>query len=386
MLFEDQKTITRRIIIICSFIVVVLIVWNTNSLFRIMKNEERVKMEGWVVAQFEIQQKSAEDEISELAYWYTVHGKLSSPMIIVDKNDSIVGYNNIDTIKIARDPNYIYKMLNRIKKDNDPISIDYDDFINQRLYYGDSSLLKKLTYFPIALVLIIVLFATVTYFFYRTSKISEQNKLWAGMAKETAHQIGTPLSSLLGWIEILRSQNVEESTLVEINKDVERLQTITERFSQIGSIPKLERTDIIEETTNTFNYLKMRSSKLIMFELKVPEDIIYVNLNSQLFSWTIENLVKNAIDAMKGKGLLRLVVKQRDKEVKIQIIDTGKGIPRSQFYQIFEPGFTSKKRGWGLGLSLAKRIVEDYHEGKLRVSHSEIGKGTTMEIVLNIID
>ncbi|NER16988.1 sensor histidine kinase [Spongiivirga citrea] len=386
MLFEDQKTITRRIIIICSFIVVVLIVWNTNSLFRIMKNEERVKMEGWVVAQYEIQQNSTEDNISELAYWHTVHGKLNSPMIIVDKNDSIVNYDNIDSIKIARDPNYIYKILDRIKKDNDPIIIDYDNFLNQRLYYGDSSLLKKLTYFPIALVLIIVLFATVTYFFYRTSKISEQNKLWAGMAKETAHQIGTPLSSLLGWIEILRSQNVEESTLVEINKDVERLQTITERFSQIGSIPKLERTNIITETTNTFNYLKMRSSKLITFELLVPEDFIYVNLNSQLFSWTIENLVKNAIDAMKGKGLLRLVVKQRDKEVKIQIIDTGKGIPRSQFYQIFEPGFTSKKRGWGLGLSLAKRIVEDYHQGKLRVSHSEIGKGTTMEIVLNIID
>ncbi len=386
MLFEDQKTITRRIIIICSFIVVVLIVWNTNSLFRIMKNEQRVKMEGWVVAQYEIQQNSTEDNISELAYWYTVHGKLSSPMIVVDENDSIINYNNIDTLKVARDPNYLYKMLDRIKKDNDPISIDYDDFLNQRVYYGDSSLLKKLTYFPIALVLIIVLFATVTYFFYRTSKISEQNKLWAGMAKETAHQIGTPLSSLLGWIEILRSQNVEESTLVEINKDVERLQTITERFSQIGSIPKLERTNIISETTNTFNYLKMRSSKLITFELLAPEDFIYVNLNSQLFSWTIENLVKNAIDAMKGKGLLRVVVKQRDKEVRIQIIDTGKGIPRSQFYQIFEPGFTSKKRGWGLGLSLAKRIVEDYHEGKLRVAHSEIGKGTTMEIMLNIID
>ncbi|MFP2995679.1 HAMP domain-containing sensor histidine kinase [Spongiivirga sp. MCCC 1A20706] len=385
MLFEDQKTITRRIIIVCSFIVVVLIVWNTNSLFRIMKTEERVKMEGWAVAQHEIQRQDPDEDISELAYWYTVRGKLSSPMIIVDKNDSIVGYDNIDTLKIAKDPNYIYKMLERIKKDNEPIKIEYDNFLNQRLYYGNSSLLKKLTYFPIALVLIIVLFATVTYFFYRTSKISEQNKLWAGMAKETAHQIGTPLSSLLGWIEILRSQNVEESTLVEINKDVERLQTITERFSQIGSIPKLERTNIIAETTNTFNYLKMRSSKLITFELQVPEDFIYVNLNSQLYSWTIENLVKNAIDAMKGKGLLRVVARLSDKEVKIKIIDTGKGIPRSQFNQIFEPGFTSKKRGWGLGLSLAKRIIEDYHQGKLRVSHSEIGKGTTMEIVLNVI-
>ncbi|MGC1630603.1 MAG: HAMP domain-containing sensor histidine kinase, partial [Gelidibacter sp.] len=205
------------------------------------------------------------------------------------------------------------------------------------------------------------------------------------MAKETAHQIGTPLSSLIGWTEILRSEDVNPSYLLEIEKDISRLQTITERFSKIGSIPTLKKADIVKETVDSYEYLKARSSNLINFEIEAPEHPIYVDLNTQLYSWTIENLVKNAIDSMKGKGGLKVTIFENEKDVKITVTDTGKGIPKSLFHKIFEPGFTSKKRGWGLGLSLAKRIVEDYHNGKIKVLHSEINKGTTMQISLKLI-
>ena len=205
------------------------------------------------------------------------------------------------------------------------------------------------------------------------------------MAKETAHQIGTPLSSLVGWTEILRGEKVNPSYLEEIEKDITRLQTITDRFSKIGSLPTLTKTDIVKDTLESYDYLKARSSKLIDFSIEVPEETLFVNLNSQLYSWTIENLVKNAIDAMKGKGQLSIKIKSDGKFVRIQVIDTGKGIPKSQFQTVFQPGFTSKKRGWGLGLSLARRIIEDYHNGRIKVLSSEQGKGTTMQISLKLL-
>jgi signal transduction histidine kinase len=237
----------------------------------------------------------------------------------------------------------------------------------------------------LALLLIIFLFGAVAFFFYRSTKIAEQNKLWTGMAKETAHQIGTPLSSLVGWTEILRSENVNPDYIIEIEKDINRLQTITERFSKIGSMPTLEKLDIVNETLESYDYLKARSSDLIDFEISAPDQSIYVNLNKQLYSWTVENLVKNAIDAMKGKGQISISIFQEGKDVKINITDSGKGIPKTKFSKIFDPGYTSKKRGWGLGLSLAKRIIEDYHQGKIKVLHSEVGKGTTMQISLKLV-
>jgi signal transduction histidine kinase len=210
--------------------------------------------------------------------------------------------------------------------------------------------------------------------------MATQNKLWAGMAKETAHQIGTPLSSLIGWLEIMKADNVDETTITEIEKDINRLQTITDRFSKIGSEPILEKRDIIEETQQSFDYLQSRFSSQVTFSFKAPKNPILVSLNPALHSWTIENLVKNAIDAMKGRGKLTLMIEDDDKLVNILVADSGKGIPKSQFNQIFEPGFTTKKRGWGLGLSLTKRIVEEYHKGKIKVLNSEIDKGTTMQV------
>jgi len=213
--------------------------------------------------------------------------------------------------------------------------------------------------------------------------MATQNKLWAGMAKETAHQIGTPLSSLIGWLELLKMEAVDPTIIEEIEKDITRLQTITDRFSKIGSEPLLEVKDIVDETKRSFEYLQSRSSKQVKFDFKAPEKNILVNINPTLHSWTIENLVKNAIDAMKGKGELSIEIVEGEKQVYVTVTDTGSGIPKNKFKKIFEPGYTSKKRGWGLGLSLTKRIVSDYHKGKIRVVHSEIGKGTTMQLIFN---
>jgi signal transduction histidine kinase len=273
-----------------------------------------------------------------------------------------------------------------LKNENDPIEIEYVPGKFQYLYYGDSELLNKLKYYPIALLLIIFLFAALIFNFYKSTKMATQNKLWAGMAKETAHQIGTPLTSLVGWVEILKSENVDESTTQEIEKDIQRLQTITERFSNIGSEPKLENKDIIEETQKSYTYLQSRFSKQIEFSFKGPEAPVIVLFNPTLHSWTIENLVKNAIDAMKGKGKLDLEVLHEGGFVRINISDTGSGIPKNQFKNVFEPGFTTKKRGWGLGLSLTKRIVEEYHKGTIKVLHSEIGKGTIMQVSFKVTE
>ena len=385
MMFNDRKTTTRWILIILSFVIVSLILWNTNSLFQTMKNEERKKMQLWATAQTEIQKNIDLNQSIGNLQTDVITSNKSTPMILVE-GDKIISFNNIDEERaIANDSAYLKKILVRIKKENEPILIQYGATVDQKIYYGDSPLLKKIQYYPLALLLIIFLFGAVIYFFYKTSKISDQNKLWAGMAKETAHQIGTPLSSLLGWLEILKSENVEETTISEIQKDVDRLKTITERFSKIGSIPELKQMDLVSKTQESYEYLKARSSKLIDFSIDIPSEEIPVEMNEQLYSWTIENLVKNAIDAMKGKGQLSLAIQPMGKQVSVTVNDTGKGIPKSLHKKIFEPGFTSKKRGWGLGLSLAKRIIETYHSGKIRVKQSEIGKGTTMQIILKTL-
>jgi signal transduction histidine kinase len=210
--------------------------------------------------------------------------------------------------------------------------------------------------------------------------MATQNKLWAGMAKETAHQIGTPLSSLIGWVELLKTENIDETTTSEIERDIERLKTITDRFSKIGSEPKLENRDVIDETLQSYDYLISRFSKQVEFSFDAPKNPILVLLNPTLHSWTIENLVKNAIDAMKGRGKLNVSIEEEGEIVKIKVSDSGIGIPKKQFKSVFEPGFTTKRRGWGLGLSLTKRIVEEYHKGIIKVLHSEIGKGTTMQV------
>ena len=377
MQFSEKRNLTRWFIILASFFIVILILWNTYNFFQIFKNEERAKMEFWASALTTIANANENTDIELPLQIITKNTTI--PIFITDSKENIIDFNNIDE-EISKDSIALKKYFNSVKNDNQPIKMERSNSKYQLVYYGDSPLLNKLKYYPIALLLIIILFGAVVYNFYRATKMSTQNKLWAGMAKETAHQIGTPLSSLIGWLEILKLDNVEESTIVEIEKDITRLQTITDRFSKIGSEPVLEKRDIIEDTKNTVDYLQTRVSQQVIFTFKAPEHPIFVAINPALHSWTIENLVKNAIDAMKGKGSLNIVISELEDIVKISITDTGKGIPKNQFNKVFEPGFTTKKRGWGLGLSLTKRIVQEYHKGKIKVAHSEIGKGTTMQI------
>jgi len=385
MLTKNQNII-RWIIVLSSFIIISLILWNTYSFFQHFKAEERGKMEKWTFAYERFSRDLFDDdaEINEVADFIVTDSTVTTPMLLLDKKNNIMSYRNIDSLKIS-DSLKLKKLVFELQNENIPIDISFGNSDSGTLYYGNSPLLNKLKYYPLALVLIIILFAALAYFFYRSTKIATQNKLWTGMAKETAHQIGTPLSSLIGWTEILRSENVNPDYLIEIEKDVDRLQTITDRFSKIGSVPKLEKIDVILATKDTYDYLKRRSSDLIEFEFEAPKQPVFVKLNIQLYSWTVENLVKNAIDAMRGKGQLNIAISNSDKFVYIQIIDSGKGISKTQFKKIFEPGFTSKKRGWGLGLSLSKRIIEDYHDGKIKVLQSQINKGTTFQIALKTI-
>jgi len=313
----------------------------------------------------------------------------SIPLILTDENDQILldsngnvdanSHQNLDSVK-ATDLEYMNRQLAIMKSENDPIEIRLLNNKVQKIYYRNSDLLDKLTYYPIALILILGLFLAVIYMMFTSGKIAEQNKLWTGMAKETAHQIGTPLSSLLGWIAILKTENINDKYVDEIENDVHRLNTIANRFSKIGSLPELKQKNIVEITKKAYDYLESRSSKQISFSFTTSEESIQTNLNEELYGWVIENLIKNAIDAMQGRGSVSVDISSDAKRIKILVSDTGKGMSKSQFKQIFKPGYTTKKRGWGLGLSLSKRIIEDYHKGKIFVKKSEIGKGTTFQI------
>ena len=379
MIFTKYSNTFRWIIVIASFAIVSLILWKTYEFFQHFKDEERTKMENWSFAQTEFVNSDTNTNLNLTLK--ILNSNTTTPMIVVNEDGNLSSSNNIDLNKVE-DSIYVKKLIEKFKNENDPIFVNADNRVISTIYYGNSSLLNKLKYYPLALLLIIVLFGAVIFFFYSSNKNATQNKLWSGMAKETAHQIGTPLSSLIGWTEILKIENVNPDYIVEIEKDVDRLKTITERFSKIGSLPTLEKADIIKETIESYDYLKARSSKLIDFDLIIPEGEIPVYLNKQLYSWTIENLVKNAIDAMKGRGKLTVEISQLESLVKVSVTDTGKGLSKKNFNKIFEPGFTTKKRGWGLGLSLVKRIIEDFHNGKIKVLQSEKEKGSTIQISL----
>ncbi|NAS12657.1 sensor histidine kinase [Poritiphilus flavus] len=380
MNFSSKRKTSNLVLLIASFVIVSLILWNTNSFFKKFKEEERHKMEIWATAQSELLQSSEDRDLGNL-HVKIFQNNTSTPMILVNKDGS-TKTNNIPEEE-AQDTNYIKSRIARFGAENTPISIDYKGEHLATLYYGNSEVLNKLKYYPIALMLIIFLFGAVIFFFFKTNKASEQNKLWAGMAKETAHQIGTPLTSLLGWSELLKAEEINPEISQEIEKDITRLQTITERFSKIGSLPKLEKKDIVAETKCAYEYLKLRSSKLIHFTFDSKVTQLPVLLNSSLYNWTIENLVKNGIDAMKGKGSISIEIVPEGRYVNVLVSDTGHGIPKSDYQTIFNPGVTSKKRGWGLGLSLVKRIVEEYHKGRIKVLTSS-KEGTVMQISLKV--
>ena len=309
-----------------------------------------------------------------------------NPIIRVDSKGKIIDHKNLD--EVFNDSISLYRSLEKIRKENKPIIIQYKDpisgrlLIDQKLYYGDSLILKKLQYYPLSLFLIIVLFGLLLYFIFKTNKISEQNKLWAAMAKETAHQIGTPLSSLIGWTTLIKDGQNPKVSVMEMEKDIDRLRVITERFSKIGSDPILELHEVNSIIIQTVNYIQKRSSNLIKIKTSLTKKSSIVPINTQLLSWTLENLIKNGIDSLKGVGEIVVSSKLKNKKLIILIQDNGNGIDPENFKKIFLPGFTTKKRGWGLGLSLAKRIIKDYHKGKIYVKESLPKKSTILAIEL----
>ncbi len=383
MKLSSNRSALNWMIILVSFLIVSLILWNTYRFFQKFKEEERIKMENFSVAQRElVKTQDLYGNISDFPL-KIIQSNTSTPMIIEGSEGNFQS-NNID-VNSDNSQEYLKKLSQKFAKENTPIQVIYDGEVLSTVYYGNSVLLNKLKYYPLALALIIILFLGLIYFFYQSSRIATQNKLWTAMAKETAHQIGTPLSSLIGWAELLKNEDVNSSFIDEINNDINRLETITERFSKIGSVPQLTPTDIVQATKNSIQYLEARSSQMVTFNSKLLEGPVLINLNAALYSWTIENLIKNSIDAMKGKGDLSIEMEDTAQELHIRISDTGQGLSKKQFKTIFETGYTTKKRGWGLGLSLAKRIIEQYHDGRIKVLSSELGKGTTFQITLKKI-
>ena len=365
-------------IVVASLAIVSLILWNTYIFFQQFKEQERVKVE-ILTAAFKKLSTSKINEQLELER-KILESNTNIPLILTDGENTIIDHRNLDEKKLEKE-GYLEDQLALMKAQNNPFLIQYGNS-KQFIYYKDSQLLTKLKYYPLALLLVLVLFSIIIYLFTKANKIASQNQLWTGMAKETAHQIGTPLTSLLGWVAILREEDEKKEIADEIEKDVERLESIASRFSKIGSETPLVKQNIVTVAQNSIDYLKSRSSDQIQFEFTSTSDEINVNTNPELMGWVIENLVKNAIDAMQGKGKIALRIEQNHNHTTIKISDTGKGISKNLYKRIFEPGYTTKMRGWGIGLSLSKRIVEKFHHGKIYVLKSELEKGTIFCIKL----
>lgn len=323
------------------------------------------------------------DDLIESFFSEVVINSASVPVIITDSTmKKVVEYGMIDEKK-ASDSSYMMKTLKIMESQNEPIVIDLADQGKRYIFYKDSDLLTRLMYFPYFQLAVIGLFLFISYILFSSARKSEQNQVWVGLARETAHQLGTPLSSMIAWIELLRMEGHKSSTMDELEKDVNRLQKITDRFSKIGSEPKLTHENIVKIIYNSVAYIRTRSSKKVKFNIHQPEEKeIFAPVNLHLFEWVIENLCKNAIDAIGGKGNVDIDIREDTSQVWIDFTDDGKGIPKSKFNTIFHPGYTSKKRGWGLGLSLSRRIIKEYHKGKIFVKSSVINKGTTFRIIL----
>ena len=353
----------------------------TRYLVGILKAEERKKVELWAEATRLISSPDSSQNIDFLSS--IIEKNNTIPVILTDENNNIISSGNFDETRM-RDPDYIIAQLKKIKKKNTPIVIDLGAGYTNLIFYKDSTILTQLNYYPFVQLSIIILFILVAYLAFSSSRKAADNQVWVSMSKETAHQLGTPTSSLAGWVEVLLNRYPELPVTREIALDVERLEKITERFSRIGTKPALVNENIVSIISRTIEYLKSRTSSKIRFitDFDSSKEII-IAVNAALFEWVIENISKNAFDAMEGNGEINYRIIETDKNVVIDISDTGRGIPKNAFKKIFSPGFTTKQRGWGLGLSLAKRIVEEFHRGNIYVRHSEVGKGSCIRIILN---
>lgn len=382
----------KYIFVITAVIIAISSIWVTHILVNDLAKEERKKIEIWAesVRLMTIQTQNLDidpnvfNEYDNLILKF-IQGNTTIPLLLVTEKDSIILPNNInlpDNLSEYDRNELLQKKLEKFKGTNPPIILDFDDGTHQYVYYDDSTVLKRLTIFPYAQLGVVFVFIVISFLALLNAKKAEQNKVWIGLSKETAHQLGTPISSLAGWMEYLKTKNVDDSLLSEMSKDVNRLNMIAERFSKIGSDPELEPMDVNEAIRSAVDYVSKRVSGKVSIHCNFPDRPFLVLMNESLFGWVIENLIKNAVDAMDGKGSIDIEIMETGKVIKIDISDTGKGIPKSKFNAVFSPGYTTKKRGWGLGLSLVKRIIQSYQHGKIFVLKSEINKGTTFRIEL----
>jgi signal transduction histidine kinase len=369
----------RTLLAAVAIAIVTGTIFYSNYLGRKIAKEERQKVEEWVEA--------------SNALLYSTETKLplkiiqdndDVPVIWTNERDSIIDHINLDSHKVANDAGFVASQLASFKSINEPIKwIDPSDSTRFNLYYyGHTALLNEVRYYPLVQLLIVALFIIITLFALQSRNRSVQNRLWTGMAKETAHQLGTPVSSMQGWVEMLKEKQGAEQIAAEMEKDVERLKLVSDRFGKIGSSPQLELHNAVEQVQRMVDYVRKRAAGKVQFQFLHDADEMTAPLSPPLFDWVIENLLKNALDAMDGNGSITVNMKQESEKIIIDVSDTGKGIASQNIGRVFKPGFTTKKRGWGLGLSLSKRIIEQYHKGKLFVKHSEVGKGTTFRIEL----
>ncbi|HCY89459.1 MAG TPA: sensor histidine kinase [Chitinophagaceae bacterium] len=373
----------RSLLALVAIAIVTGTIFYSNFLARKIATEEKTNIEQWLHAVTEINNNSTSS--TNLASKILSENSRDIPMITVTENDSILDHYNLDSVQIKKDRHYLERKLKEFKKTYPPIvwKNPYDSTQNNLVYYGESVLLKQIRYFPIIQLFIVALFIIITLITISTRNKSTQNQVWAGMAKETAHQLGTPLSSLQGWVEMLKESPGNERIAAEMSKDVERLILVSDRFGKIGSTPQLEESNILRQVEQMITYMKRRSTDKVSFTLTHSgDDDVIAMINPPLFDWVVENLLKNALDAMDGQGHIKVHVQNENVRVLIDVSDTGKGISKKHIASVFKPGFTTKKRGWGLGLSLSKRIIEQYHKGEIFVKSSEPGKGTTFRIIL----
>jgi len=373
----------RTILALIAIAIICVSVFFSNFLAKKIANEEKQKIEQWVEAVNETNNLNTTSTI--LSSKVLTENNRDIPMIAVTETDSILDHYNLDSIQLATEKNYIQRKLSEFKNANAPIiwKNPYDPKQNNLVYYGESSLLKQIRYFPIVQLFVVAIFIIIILYAISTRNKSTQNQVWAGMAKETAHQLGTPISSLQGWVEMLKDMEGNEKIATEMSKDVQRLMLVSDRFGKIGSTPQLEESDLVTQVENMVAYIKRRAPDKVNFSIETyGETEIQAMINPPLFDWVIENLLKNALDAMDGRGNISISIKNETTQVAIDVKDTGKGISKKNIGNVFKPGFTTKKRGWGLGLSLSKRIIDQYHKGELFVKQSEPGKGTTFRILL----
>jgi signal transduction histidine kinase len=363
-----------------AIIIVSGTIFYSQYLAKKIAEEERQKVEEWVAAS-----KSILNGTDLTLPNLIRNGQQSIPIIETNENDSIMGYINLDSSRAVYDKGYVEHQLKKFRSENQPLELRLSEkpFIANRYYYGHTPLLDEVRYYPLIQLCIVAFFIFFALYSITIRNKATQNQLWAGMAKETAHQLGTPVSSLEGWVEMLREGGTDPRMVQEIQKDVDRLKLVSDRFGKIGSKPQLEEKDIVVQVQNMVDYIKRRATGKVQFSLQVkgPAKITTL-ISGPLFDWVIENLLKNALDAMEGKGDITTTIQELEKEILIDISDTGKGIAKKNLQKVFKPGFTTKKRGWGLGLSLSKRIIGQYHQGQLFVRQSEQGKGTTFRIIL----